>query len=284
MARWSRVFAPVPVLVDSIHTSSTGSFGRRIGYRLSSGLPDRVCAVSQSAADAYLSARMVSASGLMVLPNGVDTDFWRLDTSKESLRESLGLTNHFVWFSAGRLDAVKDYPALLSAMAEIPEPACLFIAGEGPMEGELRRLANGPGLEGRVHFLGFQADIRPWMQAADAFVLSSRWEGLPLSLLEAGACGVPAVATAVAGSRDVLIDCQTGFLAAPGSCLALREAMIRMMRLSPRERAVMGENGRRRTLEQFALSSILDRWEALYGELLSRNPLSVRLRARDSRA
>ena len=74
------------------------------------------------------------------------------------------------------------------------------------------------------------------MQAADGFVLCSRWEGLPMALLEAGACGVPTVATDVPGTREAVMDGQTGLLAAPGNGMALEGAMSRMMRMSAEER------------------------------------------------
>ena len=271
LARWSRLTAPVPVLVDSIHTSATGSWGRHCGYRLSRWLPDAVSAVSDGVAKAYRSAGMVSPRRLVVIPNGVDVARWRPDPDARSeLRRRLGFTDEFLWFAAGRLDPVKDYSALLRAMIEVPSAAHLVVAGAGPDEGSLRRLAIQFGIETRVRFLGFQPDVLPWMQAADAFVLSSRWEGLPMSLLEAGACALPAVATDVPGSREVLVHGETGFLAAPGDALALSGAMNRMMRLAPEARAAMGERARRRVVGNFSMDRVLDRWDTLYRELLER--------------
>lgn len=277
LARWSRLFAPTPVLVDSIHTSATGTLGRRMGYRLSSRLPDRVSAVSQGVADAYRSARLAPAGRLIVAPNGVDVRHWRPDRDvRTELRRRLGFDGEFLWLAAGRLDPVKDYPALLRAMKEVPQSAHLVIAGAGPDERRLHRLAIQFGLESRVRFLGFESRLLPWMQAADAFVLASRWEGLPMSLLEAGACALPAVATDVAGSREVLMHGHTGLLAPAGDSIALRGAMTRMMRLSPQERAAMGDCARSRIVEHFSLDVILDQWEALYRELLAGHPRPAR--------
>ena len=162
---------------------------------------------------------------------------------RDALRRRLGFGNEFLWFAAGRLDPVKDYPALLWAMMEVPSEAHLVIAGAGPEEIALRRLAIQFGIESRVRFLGFQPDVLQWMQAADGFVLSSRWEGLSMSLLEAGACALPAVATDVAGTREILVHGETGFLAQAGDRLALRGAMTRMMRLDVEARAGDGSTG-----------------------------------------
>jgi len=272
LARWSRLAAPVRALIDTLHSSSTGTVGRRLGYRASGWLPDRVTAVSQAAADAHLHAGMVSAAKLEVLPNGVDAEAWRPDaTVRSAMRRELGFDDEFLWFAAGRLEPVKDYPTLLRAVAQTPEAARLVIAGSGPQRDELARLSRSLGLESRVRFLAFVPDLRRWMQAADGFVLSSLWEGLPMGLLEAAACALPAVATDVPGIREVLVHHQTGWLAPSGDASALAEAMTRMMRTPPEERKAMGERARQLVAGRFSLEGVLDRWETLYGSLLERN-------------
>src|SRR5208337_185894 len=149
-------------------------------YRSSDWLADCVTAVSQSVADAHLAAGMVNHEKLFVVPNGVDVEDFRPDErTRTAVRQELGLNNEFLWLAAGRLEPVKDYPTLLLAFANLPEHARLLIAGSGSQQSALCRLSACLGLERRVRFLGFQQDIRPWMRAADGFVLSSRWEGLP---------------------------------------------------------------------------------------------------------
>ena len=97
-----------------------------------------------------------------------------------------------------------------------------------------------------MRFLGFEPNVQRWMQAADGFVLSSRYEGLPMVLLEAGACGLPAVATDVPGTREVIVNGETGWLAPAGDADALAQAMAKLMRTPPEERRAMGERARRR--------------------------------------
>jgi glycosyltransferase involved in cell wall biosynthesis len=277
LARWSRLAAPVRVVVDTLHSSSTGTMGRKLGYRWSGWLADRVTAVSQAAAVTHLSCSMVSQAKLIVLSNGVDGNVWQSDPPvREAVRLGLGLDREFLWFAAGRLEPVKDYPTLLAAMAQVPEPARLMIAGGGPLQGELVLLAEKLGLEHRVRFLGFEPDVKRWMQAADGFVLSSRWEGLPMGLLEAAACGLPAVATCVPGTPEVILDGQTGWLTPAGDSSALGEFMTRMVRLPAQERCAMGERARLFVMERFSLDTVLDRWEALYRRLLESNPRPMR--------
>jgi glycosyltransferase involved in cell wall biosynthesis len=220
---------------------------------------------------------MVAPGKLLVLPNGVDVEEWRPDAPvRGAVRRELGLGEEFLWLAAGRLEPVKDYPTLLAAMAKVPESAKLLIAGSGPLQSELLRLSAGLGLEQRVSFLGFEPDLRRWMRAADGFVLSSRWEGLPMGLLEAAACALPAVATDGPGTSEVLVDGQSGWLTPAGDSAALAEAMTRMMRTPPEERRTMGERARQVAVERFSLEAILDRWEALYGDLLQHNPRPAR--------
>ncbi|MGD0787792.1 MAG: glycosyltransferase [Terracidiphilus sp.] len=277
LARWSRLAAPVRVVVDTLHSCATGGAGRRLGYRWSGWLGDRVTAVSHTAAAAHLAARMTSAGKLAVLPNGVDVEVWRPDALvRQSVRRELGLVDECLWLAAGRLEPVKDYPTLLAAMARLPEPARLLIAGAGPLHDELLRLCAQLGLERRVRFLGFEPNLRRWMRAADGFVLSSHWEGLPMGLLEAAACALPAVATDGPGTPEVLVDGQSGWLTPAGDPAALAEAMAWLMRTPPEERRAMGERARQLAIERFSLEAILDRWEALYRDLLRRNPRPAR--------
>ena len=270
LARWSRLGAAIPAEVDTLHSSFTGTTGRRWGYRLSNWLPDGVTAVSQAVAKAHLRARMVSAEKLTVLPNGIDTEAWRPDAQVRALaRSELGWGEEFVWVAVGRLEPVKDYPTLLKAMMRVPEPSRLLIAGAGPLRDELAGLAARLGVGQRILFLGFQPEVRRWMQAADGFVLASRWEGLPIALLEAAACRLPIVATDVPGTREAVDDGRTGRLAAADNPEQLAAAMTATMRDSAENHRTMGRMARERVIEHFGLEAVLDRWERLYGELLS---------------
>ena len=270
LARWSRLFAPIPALIDTVHSSSTGGPGRRCGYRLSDWLANCVTAVSHAAANSHLRARMVSRDKLVILPNGVDVEAWQPDpTARTTVRRELGLKDEFVWLAAGRLEPVKDYPTLLQALTGVPRPAQLLIAGSGCQRDELVSLCARLGLEERVRFLGFQVDLGRWMQAVDGFVLSSLWEGLPTSLLEAGACGLPAVATDVPGTREAIVDGESGCLAPPGDPPALAKAMNSLVESSPETRQAMGARARQRVSEHFNMESVLNQWEQLYRQVAS---------------
>jgi glycosyltransferase involved in cell wall biosynthesis len=286
LTRWSRLAAPAlvcpaqvypaPVWVDTLHSSSTGTWGRRLGYRFSRWLPDRVTAVSQAVAEAHLSAKVVRRDTLTVLPNGVDVENWQPDAGiRATARRELGLTDEFLWLAAGRLEPVKDYSTLLHAMVSVPEPARLMIAGSGPLMIALQQLSASLGLERRVRFLGFVPDVRRTMQAADAFVLSSLWEGLPMALLEAGACALPVVATDVPGSQEAVVSGQTGWLTPAGDTASLAAVMTSVMQTSPEKRSAMGKCARQRILDQFSMKTVLTRWEQFYAALLRENSRGI---------
>jgi glycosyltransferase involved in cell wall biosynthesis len=282
LARWSRLTAPVPVVIDTLHSSHTGTLGRRLGYACSRWLTDHVTAVSQATAASHLAAGMVSENNLSVLGNGIELYAWRPDArTRTAARRELGLADEFLWLAVGRLDAVKDYQALLNAFARVPETARLLIAGSGPLQSELVQQAARLGLGERVRFLGFEPQVKRWMKAADGFILTSRYEGLPMVLLEAGACGLPVVATDVAGSREVVVIGVTGWLARVGDAGALAKAMAKLMQMPSEKRRAMGERARRHVVEQFGLETVLDMWEQLYAELLGEKTARRRIRLND---
>jgi glycosyltransferase involved in cell wall biosynthesis len=285
LCRWSRLIAHVPVMVDTLHSSSTGKSGRRIGYVCSRWLPDHVTAVSRATAVSHLAAGMVREESMSILGNGIEIDGWAPNVqARAAARRELGLTDEFLWLAVGRLEAVKDYATLLHSMARAPEKARLLILGTGPLEAELTKLAAELDLNRRVRFFGFAPNVEHWMQAADGFVLSSRYEGLPMVLLEAGACGVPAVATDVPGTREIVVDGVNGWLARSADPNSLGEAMTRLMSMRLEERYAMGEYARRRVIKEFSMEIVLDRWERLYEALLDQKSVDwrTRLTARDA--
>src|SRR6202035_2262040 len=108
-----------------------GTNGRRLGYRSSNWLADGVSAVSNGAADAYANARMITADRTTVIPNGVDTQRWKSAPSDRSaIRATLGIPDEFLWLAAGRLEAVKNFSALLDAFVRLGPAARLVIAGD----------------------------------------------------------------------------------------------------------------------------------------------------------
>lgn len=273
ISRWSRIAAPMRVVIDTVHTSATGPVSRRLGYRTSHWLTDTATFVSRDALNAWTASGVVPHARTAAVRNAVDTALFYPDPNlRATMRSRLGLGNEFLWFTAGRFDPVKNYPMLLAAMQKLPPHAHLLIAGTGPERANQKILARSLGLQDRVRFIGFVHEVHRWMQAADAVVLASRWEGLPLVLLEAGACALPSVATNVPGSREVLQHGRTGLLTTPDDPVALASAMSDLMQMPAEMRAKLGSQARHHILAHFSLDAILDRWHDVYTGLLTASP------------
>ena len=154
----------------------------------------------------------------------------------------------------GRLAAAKGLPVLLEAMRELPE-ATLTLAGDGPDRGLLERMARELGMESRVRFLGYQTpqQVRELLNFSDLFVMSSFAEGVPVVLMEAMACGLPVVATRIAGIPELVIDGENGLLVTPGDVKVTAEAIARLL-ADAEMRKRMGAAGRKMVEREFNLN------------------------------
>jgi glycosyltransferase involved in cell wall biosynthesis len=279
MARALRPFARIPVVVSTIHNIYEGGRLRMLGYRLTNGLVDQMTIISQAAADRFIRERIVPRALLEVVPNGVDTERYRSVPlgSRDRLRQSLGLGREFAWLAVGRFEAAKDHPNMLRAFARVraerPD-AVLLLVGRGSLQTEIEALAGTLGLDGRVRFVGTREDVPEFMTVADGYVMSSAWEGMPMVLLEAGAAGLPIVATRVGGNQEAVQEGVSGFLVPPSDDQALAAAMLRLMALPEAERRAMGARGHDHVQQHYGVGQVVDRYEAVYREVLRRKGLA----------
>jgi len=172
------------------------------------------------------------------------------------------------------LAPVKNHALLLHAWKRVLETvpdAVLLVVGNGSTEPATRALAAELGLGDAVRFLGFRLDIPELLQAMDVFVLSSRSEGLSLTLLEAEAAGLPIVATRVGGNPEVVRDGESGLLVPSGEPEPMAAALARLLQDSAlRQR--WGERGRRLYRDEFTLQAMVRGYERLYRQLAGLQP------------
>lgn len=278
MARALRPFTRIPAVVSTIHNIYEGGRLRMLGYRLTNGLVDHMTIISQAAADRFIRDRIVPRALLEVVPNGVDTERYRSVPAgtRERLRQSLGLGREFAWLAVGRFEAAKDHPNMLRAFGRLTAEAgdaVLLLVGRGSLQAEIEALAGKLGLHGRVRFVGTREDVPELMSAADGYVMSSAWEGMPMVLLEAAAAGLPIVATRVGGNQEVVQEGVTGFLVPPGDDQALAAAMLGLMALPEAERRAMGARGQDHVRQHYGLGRVVGRYEDIYREVLRRKGL-----------
>jgi glycosyltransferase involved in cell wall biosynthesis len=204
---------------------------------------DRVFVVNRAGEEFYRRRHPSLGSRLAFIPTWVDDTMFRAPTRAEreaarrSLKTELALPPEpgarYLLF-AGRLEAQKDPQLLVEAfaMAQRRESQLhLLIAGDGSMRAAAQRAATQAGVSARTHFLGFKTrpELAELMHAADAFILSSRFEGMPISSLEALSSGLPVVATAVGELPAVVTDGENGSLSAERSAEALADAICRVL-------------------------------------------------------
>lgn len=272
--RLLRLVCPFPIVISTIHSVAESRRDARevkardLAYRWTNWLADATVCVSQAAADRHLRDRAVTAQRLRVIPNGVDTDRFRPDRDlRIRTRAELGIGDEFIWVAAGRLIWKKNYSMMLRALAQCGT-GTLLIAGTGPDERQLRATVDELGV--RTRFLGSVSDMPALMNAADAFLLTSDVEGLPVALLEAGASGLPAIATDVGGVAEVIEDGVTGHIVPPGDVSAFAAGMRRLAASPTAARKQMGSAARARVVQCFDIRAIVRRWIDLYEELLER--------------
>ena len=180
----------------------------------------------------------------------------------------------FIWLAAGRIVSAKGFLNLLEAFAQVwvahPQTQ-LWIAGEHPRSTSRRTEYTGlivpRGTTERIHQIGLSHDMPRLLDAADAFVLSSAWEGMPLVVGEAMAMEKPVVATDVGGVRELLGT--TGTIVPAKSAERLAEAMLNVMKQTAAARRVLGHAARTRIATHFEVSTRFPEWEEFYRSLLS---------------
>lgn len=190
-----------------------------------------------------------------------------LPADRTGLERDWQLDGRRLVLAVGRLVEQKNHGLAIRALEHVPT-AKLVIAGEGPLRPELEELARLCGVDDRVVFAGLRPDARALMAAADAIVLPSRWEGLPLTALEAHASGTPLVATAVRGVQELLEDGEDALLVAADDPVALGEALRRV--LDDSELADRLAEGGRRAAADRSEERMVAAYLRVYGELLGR--------------
>ncbi len=237
---------------------------QRLKGRMLSRRRVRLAAVSRNLARELAELWSVPASRFAIVENGVDTRRFsprQRDGTARQLRQQMDA--RFVCVTVASLTPAKSPFLWLEALKLLPHECGVVWVGDGPMRWELAEAARKVGLQQRLIVTGFKEDVRPWLAAADAFVLTSRTEALPVSLLEAMACGLPVVAPRVGAIPTLIEHQQTGLLYEPNDARGLAGAVLRLCAAAS-ARSTMGAAARNRVCAEFSLERMIDRYEAQY--------------------
>jgi len=233
-----------------------------------------VVTVSKANARWITSSFGVPRHRIHVIPCGVDLDRFRPVDGRRAAgqRPEFAATPPLI-VNVARHVPVKNLGLLLEACAMLRDRGTKFrcaMVGDGPMRGDLERDREQLGLDGVVEFTGAleQSEVLTWWRRASVAALSSENEGMPVCLMEAAACAVPAVATAVGGVPELVEDGVTGVLTQPGSATDLASALNRLL-ANPPVAARLGQAARRRAKQEFSVQRQVDRLMELWLRILN---------------
>jgi glycosyltransferase involved in cell wall biosynthesis len=271
LGRLAGFLARVPVRIFTVHgwafAAHSGVSSRlyRWADRLVEPLTTVTICVSEREREAGLAAGTCSPERTVVIPNAVDVAGALRSRPIERKRPLI--------LAVGRLKAPKDFPTLIRALGDLPPDSFeALIVGDGPDRPGLEEEIQALELSDRVRLAGERRDVPQLLAAADVFVLSSASEGLPVSVLEAMAAGLPVVASRVGGVPEQVSDGETGLLVEPGDPNELAAALHRLT-ADPSLRRRLGAAGHARAEQAFDLDPFRRAHVELYSRELARRRL-----------
>lgn len=234
------------------------------------GKPHRLVAVSHSIKEVVVKAGL-NPSQILVVPSGMDVPAALGPEERHRLRDSLHLPDQPLIGTVANLFPHKGLECLMDALVEVRKRVanihCLLVGqGDERYRVSLLNIIGEQGLARTVTFVGFQKNVFPYIAALDIFVLPSKLEGLPISILEALAMAKPVVATAVGGIPEVIEDHITGLLVPPGNPAALAKGILYLLE-NPQVGEKLGCAGQARVRERFSVGRMVAQHERLYEDL-----------------
>jgi glycosyltransferase involved in cell wall biosynthesis len=255
--------------IPAIYTVHMWPFGRAVPLswrlvapvceRLAARWCDKIISVSKLGVRDAAEFKIGEAKQVVPILNGI---------ADHPSRAWLDHDNELSCTMVARFTAFKDHGLLLKAFAKVPGAVRLKLVGDGDTLVAAQKLAKELGISERVDFQGSRGDVPELLAQTDVFVLASKTETLPISILEAMRAGLPVIASDVGGVCEEVVHDETGILVEPGSIDELAAALTRMF-TDKALRLRMGRSGRQRFEESFLSDKMLERTEAVYRDVLA---------------
>ena len=242
--------------------------------RFSARLTDKMLAVSARQVADGLKVGIGSPGDYLVVRSGIDVGQFQVGRSDaDALRQGLCIPPgaHVV----GTVMALVEQKAPLDFVATAVEvlrdrPGTHFlVVGDGPLREQMKEAIRREAIQESFHLVGHSTDVPRLLAVMDLFLLTSRWEGTPRVILEAMMTGVPVVATSVGGVPEIIEHDRSGLLAPPGDVESLKRHVVRLLE-NPAESRDLSQQARRNVAAEFDISTVTDKHEQLYAELLKR--------------
>lgn len=240
--------------------------------RITKNLVDRYVAVSQSVGELHRQICHIDATRVVTIPNGVDID--AVDAAVPAIRSEMGCApDDRVVLCVGRLsaqkaplDALDAFRRMLEQFPTLKPNARLLYIGEGELRVDVQRRVDELRLQSSVQLSGWRPDVWRLMKSANTLLLASHWEGLPNVVLEAQAAGLPVVATAVDGTRELIHDQSTGRLVPPGDTKAMATALGEVL-LNTNAASDLARNARREVAEHYRWDICVEQYDRVLRSL-----------------
>lgn len=267
LTRLARIGCRMPRLICTAHNTNEGGKIWMLAYRWTDALADISTNVSQEAVKVFEEKGAVPPGRMVALYNGIDVEQFAGNSSqRQSLREQMGIgPQDRLLLALGRLVHAKGHDILIEVFARMAaenDTLKLWIAGEGELRQALQQQINTAGLQEKIQLLGARSDVPALLNAADVFVLPSRFEGFGLVVAEAMACAKPVVATDAGGVAEVMGG--HGWLIPVEAPEPLRAAIAQALALTPEQLAENGAQARQHIVDNFGIDAALQRWLDLY--------------------
>jgi glycosyltransferase involved in cell wall biosynthesis len=276
LAAWR---AGVPVIVVHEHGKTLWKkWYHRLFERLAIHRTDLRIAVSRDIMRLRLEHEKTPASKIRVIPNAVDPSVFEIEQHRrDEKRQDLGLGDSLTVGTVGRLIDAKSYDLLLEVARDVcsKRPDVRFVlVGDGPLREQLEKMRTSLGLVDNVLMLGQRSDIPELMAAMDLYIITSKREGLPVTLIEAMMAGKPIIATGVGGIVDTLSDGENGIIVEPGDKDAITRAILQTAE-DPEAMRRLGVRARATAVDEYSPRRVLARIEKIYEELLLSKEIKI---------
>lgn len=283
LGRWAAHRAQTPILIHGLHGATFNpaqpflvNIVDRLAERTVTRWTDIVISVGEDLRQHYLNAGVGYPEQYVIIHSGMDLSAYRKaatldDHARMAIRRSLGLPEDaFVAGCIANLEHRKGHRHLVKLVAQLAprySSLHLILAGEGPEKAPLQALVQRAGLTDRIHFLGYRQDVPEIMAAMNVKLFASEREGLAQVLVQADAVGLPILAFEVEGARETIKEGVNGYIFPQGDISGMAQALAKFIE-HPNLAKRMGETGRRLVDERWEISTMQQKTQTLYEDLL----------------